>query len=275
MPEVMDVRVGEQLAVAVEQLARRAGEAILAVYSSAGFDVEVKADESPLTLADRRSHAILAEGLEALRPGILLVSEEGRAVPYAERRGQDLVWIVDPLDGTKEFVKRNGEFCVCVALVRSGLPVLGVIHAPVTGKSYLAWRGGGAAFAKTGPETPLRRLPALMPKPVDSPGLRFSVSRSHLSADTEAYLGRFASPNTVAGGSALKFCAIAEGEIDIYPRHAPTMEWDTAAGQLIVEEAGGRVIAVEEGTPLRYNREHQVNGHFVATGNVVGDLPLA
>ena len=252
------------LAHAVEPLARRAGGAILEVYAAADPGAVAKPDGTPVTEADRRSEAVLQAGLAALATGYPIVSEESRRLPYAERAAHDLVWVCDPLDGTKEFLARNGEFCVCVALVERGAPVLGVVHAPVTGVSTVAWRGAGAASVRDAADGPWRVLRRRRPLDADARGLRFCVSRSHLGPATEGYLAAYRDPVAVPMGSALKFCGIAADLVDVYPRHAPTMEWDTAAGQCIVEAAGGEVVDAATGEPLRYNKPDLVNPSFVA-----------
>lgn len=244
-------------------LARRAGEAILAVYAR-DFGVEAKADRSPLTEADLASHRVLVEGLRALAPGIPVLSEESPATEVAERRAWRRLWLVDPLDGTREFVKKNGEFCVCIALVEDGVPVLGVVHAPVGDTGWSALAGHGAW--KHGPEGREQRLaprPASLPPPALA-GLRVAASRSHLDARTAALLERLPGAERVALGSALKFGLLAEGRLDLYPRFGPTSEWDTAAGQCLVEAMGGAVLDLE-GRPLRYNqRDTLLNGDFLA-----------
>ncbi|GIX39501.1 MAG: 3'(2'),5'-bisphosphate nucleotidase CysQ [Silanimonas sp.] len=244
-------------------LARRAGEAILAVYAR-DFDVEAKADRSPLTEADLASHRVLVAGLGALTPGIPVLSEESSASEVAERRRWRRLWLVDPLDGTREFVKKNGEFCVCIALVEDGVPVLGVVHAPVGDMGWSALAGEGAW--KHGPEGREQRL---APRPAGATpptlaGLRVAASRSHLDARTAGLLERLPGAERVALGSALKFGLLAEGRLDLYPRFGPTSEWDTAAGQCLVEAMGGAVFDLE-GRPLRYNqRDTLLNGDFLA-----------
>lgn len=252
------------LAHAVEPLARRAGAAILGVYAGPDALAAAKPDGSPLTEADRRSEAVLQAGLAALATGYPVVSEESRGLPDAERAAHEIVWVCDPLDGTKEFLARNGEFCVCVALVERGAPVLGVIHAPVTGRSTVAWRGAGAVSVREVADGPWRVLRPRSRLDAGARGLRFCVSRSHLDPATEAYLADYRDPVAVPMGSALKFCGIAEDRVDVYPRHAPTMEWDTAAGQCIVEAAGGEVVDAATGRPLRYNKPALANPPFVA-----------
>ena len=249
-------------------LAVAAGRAIMAVYAE-DFAVERKDDRSPLTEADLASHRLLVAGLEALTPDIPVLSEESVALDPAVRRAWPRLWLVDPLDGTREFVKKNGEFCVCIALVERGAPVLGVVHAPVTGVTWSAaagegaWRreAGGADVALASHDA----SPACGPGAVTPPaGLRVAASRSHLDPRTAALLERLPEAQRVPMGSALKFGLLAEGRLDLYPRFGPTSEWDTAAGQCLVEAVGGAVLDLE-GRPLRYNqRDTLLNGDFVA-----------
>ena len=272
-----DAEALRELGSAVEEIARRAGRAILEVYERsdperadhAGPTVVEKGDGSPLTEADRRSEAVIRDGLMGLEPDFLIVSEEGERQPYAERARHERAWLCDPLDGTKEFLRRNGEFCVCVALCVAGAPVLGLIHAPVDGRSHLAWRGAAGVHVRAAAGGEWAVLRKRQPLDGRAAGLRVCVSRSHLSPATEAYLAGFDAPRAVPLGSALKFCAIAEDRIDLYPRLAPTMEWDTAAGQCLVEVAGGEVLDAESGAPLRYNKPALVNPHFVARAPLV------
>lgn len=253
-----------------------AGSAALALYEGA-FEVTEKADRSPLTLADQRSHEVIASALG--ETGIPVLSEEGRDIPYEERRSWPRLWIVDPLDGTKEFVKRNGEFTVNIALVKDCRPVMGVIYVPVTGVLYFAAEDAGARVI----------LPAEMPAG-ESPGIDALLSasrqlplekdpqrpytvmgsRSHPSPKLSEWLGKLRRqhPNAafVAAGSSLKFCRIAEGYADIYPRMGPTMEWDTAAGQAVVEQAGGMVYDFHTRMPLQYNKANLKNPWFIVEG---------
>jgi len=258
-----------------------AGEEIMAVYAG-GFAVDREADDSPLPEADRRSHAVIAE---ILRPaGIPLLSEEGRGIPYDERRGWADLWIVDPLDGTKEFVKRNGEFTVNIALVRPGRPVLGLIMAPAMEVIYLGGEGLGA-FKLAADRAILRAMvseergildrflslaaPIPFAREADRP-YTVVASRSHRSPETEAFIDglRREHPDLrlASIGSSLKICLVAAGEADVYPRHAPTMEWDTAAGQAVAEAAGSRLVAASDGAPLGYNKPDLVNPWFVVWG---------
>ncbi len=253
-----------ELAKAVVQIARQAGAAIMAVYAKEDFGLELKADESPLTLADQAANEIICAGLRGLPVQYPIISEENKAIPFEERRVFERHWLVDPLDGTKEFIKRNGEFTVNIALIEGGEPVLGVVYVPCFGDAYWAARGQGA-FVETAGE--IRRLAAADFRLSDA-GLNLVCSRSHLNEDTQAFVDRFASPNLVSQGSSLKFLLLAKGEAHVYPRLAPTMEWDTAAAQAVLEEAGGKVISQETGQALRYNKENLLNPYFVAYGKV-------
>ncbi len=245
------------LADALVPVALRAGDAIMAVYRGP-FTVERKRDDSPLTQADLDSQRIILEGLAALTPGVPILSEESAQAPWSERRTWRELWVVDPLDGTREFVKRNGEFTVNIALVVEHEPVLGLVAIPAQERVYFGAAGCGA----------YRRLPqGLVAKigiaPPATP-LRVVGSRSHKSAETDAYLERLPRHEFIGVGSALKFCLLAEGSADLYPRFGATSEWDVAAGQGLLEAAGGHVTRMD-GHRLRYNcRESLINGDFVA-----------
>ena len=246
-------------------IAREAGNEILEVYKDKSrFDrVDFKADDSPLTLADQASHKLIASRLEALTPDIPILSEEGRDIPYEERSKWDTFWLVDPLDGTKEFIKRNGEFTVNIALVRESGVVMGCVHVPVLNMTYYAAKGEGAFVVRAdGTTEPIQAAELDM----QARGLRIVCSRSHMSAEVEAYIQQFDSPEAVSMGSSLKLLMVAEGKADIYPRLAPTMEWDTAAAQIIVEEAGGTVMQHETDQPVVYNKENLLNPWFVVFG---------
>ncbi|HQU60145.1 MAG TPA: 3'(2'),5'-bisphosphate nucleotidase CysQ [Saprospiraceae bacterium] len=251
-----------ELAKEVVQIAWRAGAAIMAIYAKENLGIEFKSDESPLTLADQASNEVICEGLAKLPEQYPIVSEENKAIPYQERRTFTYHWLVDPLDGTKEFIKRNGEFTVNIALIHQGEPVMGVVVVPCFQEAYWAVKGGGAYLEVNG-ET--KRLQAASFQLSDA-GLNLVCSRSHLNEETQAFLDQFESPNLVSQGSSLKFLILAKGEAHVYPRLAPTMEWDTAAAQAILLEAGGTVINQETGQPLQYNKENLLNPYFVAYG---------
>ena len=242
-------------------LARDAAARILVVYDS-DFAVERKDDQSPLTAADMAAHHCIVDGLERLTPDIPVLSEESAEdVAALVRRRWSRLWLVDPLDGTREFVKRNGEFSVNLALVDDGEVVFGVVQAPVTRALWHAARGRGAFRREGGHDIPLAtRIPALPP-------LRVAASRSHADPRSAALMQRMGEIEPMPLGSSLKFCRIAEGGMDVYPRLGPTSEWDTAAGQCVLEAAGGIVID-PRGRPLRYNqRDTILNGDFLALGD--------
>ena len=244
-------------------ICRSAGEAILEVYKT-DFAVERKEDNSPVTQADRAAHAVIAEGLAGAYPEIPVISEEGADTPYEARREWRRFWLVDPLDGTKEFVKRNGEFTVNIALVEDGFPVFGMIYAPVFDLLYYGDRRGAFKAERDGAAVPLR-VRETGAAAADGSPVVLAASRSHPSPKLAGYLERL-QPRKVERlerGSSLKFCTVAEGAAHVYPRFGGTMEWDTAAGQAIVEAAGGAVRA-PDGTRLRYNKEQLRNGHFIA-----------
>jgi 3'(2'), 5'-bisphosphate nucleotidase len=255
-----------------------AGKAILAVYET-DFDVEHKADKSPLTLADRRSHEIIMAALQAT--GMPILSEEGRDIAYAERAAWKRFFLVDPLDGTKEFVKRNGEFTVNIALIENQSPVMGVIYVPVKDWLYFAGKGIGACKLESA-ETELAGargdegvdLTALVERaqalPITDAAKRpFTIvgSRSHsnpeLDAEIERQRARHGEVAFISAGSSLKLCLVAEGAADLYPRTGPTMEWDTGAGQAIAMLSGAEVVEFESGSPLVYNKENLLNPWFI------------
>lgn len=255
-----------------------AGREIMAVYDAgeAGWEVTHKADNSPLTLADRRAHEVIVRHLADT--DIYILSEEGLHAPYAERSRHERLWVVDPLDGTKEFIRRTAEFTVNIALVQSGRPLFGVVYAPATGQMFVggvaldgAWTAHVPADASPSDMASFQTSPR--PLPFGSSASRGSdekvvvASRSHLSPETEQfvedYRRRYGAVRLVSAGSSLKLCLVASGEADAYPRLAPTMEWDTAAGHAVAEGAGARVLAFPEGTPLTYNKPDLHNPWFV------------
>ena len=250
-----------------------AGRHIMAVYDApeSQWEVERKADDSPLTRADREAHTAIAARLAG--SGLPLLSEEGRHQPYDERCPWGRLWVVDPLDGTKEFLKRNGEFTVNIALVDEGRPVAGVVYVPATATLYFGAEGLGAyrladyrdeatpAWAEL--TDAARRLPLAEGRT----DYVVVVSRSHLSAETEAFIDEarrvHADVRTVPSGSSIKICLVAEGTADVYPRLAPTMEWDTAAGHAVVRAAGGDIVEAGSGATLRYNKRDLTNPYFI------------
>ncbi len=261
----MSRAVDRRLLDEVREIAAAAARRILRVYHSA-FEVAHKSDESPLTEADLASHRVIVEGLQALSPAIPVLSEESAdAVDFATRAGWTRYWLVDPLDGTKDFVKLNGEFTVNIALIDRHAPVLGVVAAPVTGVCYAAGHGLGARRYDAGGTSGLRvRTSAAKP-------WRVAASRSHADRRTEAFIRNLGPSERVSIGSSLKFCLLAEGGIDVYPRFGPTCEWDTAAAQCVVEQAGGRVTDLRL-DPLRYNTgESLLNPYFLAFGDAAVD----
>lgn len=248
-------------------IAEKAGAAILKIYENeSDFNVEMKSDDSPLTKADRASNQVICAGLEKLSQVFPIVSEENKAIPYEERKDFDYYWLVDPLDGTKEFIKRNGEFTVNIALVHRQEPVFGVVYAPVLEEMYWAVKGQGAWMQKGEEKQQLSALPFTM----SDPGLKVVCSRSHLNEGTQAFIDALADPEKVSRGSSLKFLLMAKGDAHVYPRLGPTMEWDTGAAQIVLEEAGGKVIDEETKAPLRYNKENLLNPYFIAYGQVEG-----
>jgi 3'(2'), 5'-bisphosphate nucleotidase len=244
----------------VAQLARRAGEAILEVYRGVDPGVTYKKDDSPLTAADLASHRVIVEGLEGLAPEIPVLSEEGAGRPYEERSAWGRFWLVDPLDGTKEFIKRNGEFTVNIALVENGAPVLGVVYAPVLDREYVGWVGRGA-WRRDGAEE--RR--EIRATGTGHDELAVVASRSHAGEALTAFLGQLGDHRLVSMGSSLKLCLVADGTADVYPRLGPTMEWDTAAAHGVVAAAGGGVLDLA-GRALGYNKENLLNPHFLVVG---------
>ena len=251
----------DRLREGIIALARQAATRILEVYDGE-FAVQQKGDRSPLTAADLASHRCIVEGLQRLAPDIPVLSEESAdEVPAALRRRWPVMWLVDPLDGTREFVKRNGEFTVNIALIDHGDAVLGVVQAPVTGALWHGQRGRGAFRRDGDAERPIRvRAPATAP-------LTVAASRSHRDPRTEAFMQRMGEIDPVGIGSSLMFCRLAEGLMDVYPRFGPTSEWDTAAGQAVLEAAGG-VVLDPRGRPLHYNqRDTILNGDFIALGD--------
>ncbi len=253
----------EKLQQPVLEIAVKAGDKILEIYQQP-FDVHEKTDGSPVTTADQSAHELIAAELERLTPEIPVLSEESAHIPFEQRRHWNRFWLVDPLDGTKEFIHKNGEFTVNIALMESGIPVLGVVHTPARGFSHFAARNHGA-FRNEGQNTT-----AIHSKKLDPSSVTLVASRSHAGAAVtrfkESLEREIGEVNTMSMGSALKICLVAEGNADIYPRLGLTSEWDTAASHCILTEAGGSLTDIY-GVNLRYNKESLLNPWFLAIGD--------
>jgi 3'(2'), 5'-bisphosphate nucleotidase len=251
------------------EIARQAGSAIMDIYDG-DHAVEYKADKSPLTAADKASHEVIVAGLEAHFPDVPILSEEGAAIPYEERKNWQRFWLVDPLDGTKEFIKRNGEFTVNIALIEGQRPVLGVVYVPAQDKLYYgvvgqgAWTLTGCCELTTDSYSQAREIRV---READSDkGLTVVMSRSHPSPELEEYLKNIKVAEALPIGSSLKLCVVAEGKADLYPRLGPTMEWDTAAAHAVAESAGAKVVNYPSGESLQYNKENLLNPFFIVAG---------
>lgn len=243
----------------IVEIARNAGRDILKVYNSTDFKIEIKDDNSPLTKADKASHNYIKRELEILYPEIPIISEEGKEIEYETRKDWQIFWCVDPLDGTKEFIKRNGEFTVNIALILNNVPVAGVIHVPVTNVTYYSKLGEGSY--KIDGDDPPEKISVS-----DSVnGIVAVKSRSHSSDEEKKILSKYNVIDFISVGSSLKFCMVAEGKANLYYRHGPTWEWDTAAGHSIVLEAGGRF---EQDLEPAYNKEKLLNSSFMCYGKV-------
>lgn len=252
----------DQMMVAFRKLALQAGAVILEVYESKAFDVKTKSDESPVTEADERADALISAGLRAAFPDVVLVTEE-QAETHAETG--NTFFIVDPLDGTKEFVQRRGDFTVNIAYVADGVPLRGIVYAPARGRLFYT-DGSGQAVEETGPfdlDTPGVLTP-LKVSNADNSALLVVASKSHRDQALEDYIAQYAVADSKSAGSSLKFCLVASGEADLYPRLGRTMEWDTAAGHAVLAGAGGTVVRFDDHTPLRYGKVGFENPHFIA-----------
>ena len=245
----------------VKQIAYQAGKNIMEIYEQ-GYAIEEKQDNTPLTEADMAAHKVIEQGLQALTPGIPILSEESKPIPYEQRSRWAHYWLIDPLDGTREFIKRNGEFSVNIALIQDQQPIVGIVYAPVIGCLYYGAKGIGA-FKKSSIDDPRPiHVRSSCTKKVIVAG-----SRSHHGDEFKRFVSKLEDHEIIHMGSALKSCLVAEGKADIYARLGPTSEWDTAAGQIIVEEAGG-LITDTNMQPLRYNtKEELLNPHFFAFGD--------
>ncbi len=247
----------------LKAIAYKAGKEILRIYHETDFGdhIDYKSDHSPLTLADKASHEIIQKALQEQYPEIPILSEEGRDMPYTERKAWTTFWLVDPLDGTKEFIKRNGEFTVNIALIHERYPIFGLVYAPELNAMYIGDGISGSAYKIDGEgrRTELK----VNNRKTDRVAVR---SRSHASTEEETLLEKYGVHDSIAVGSALKFCMVAEGKADIYYRHGPTMEWDTGAGQAVIEQAGGRLLRMPEMNRFYYNKEILRNGSFLVLG---------
>ncbi len=248
-------------------LLEKAGAEIMKIYREDDFHIRLKEDDSPVTMADLAADLIIKSGLARITPGIPVFSEETKDVPWSERSGWKTLWILDPLDGTKEFIAKSDEFCISLALVTDHLPVAGFIHSPVTCETWVAERGKGAYRLSKGLRSP---LPLIEP---DGP-YGVNISRTHHSEAEEKWIANFRKENKIKTeiyGSAIKFCKIAEGFTDLYPKLSPIHEWDIAAGHLIIEESGGKIIETLSGKPPVYNKKDYHQAPFVAFGQRLKD----
>lgn len=253
--------LASELLDTVVDISRHAGREILEVYGT-DFEASAKADHSPLTEADLRAHRLIVAELARLSPSLPVLSEEAADIPFSERSGWPRYWLVDPLDGTKEFVSRNGEFTVNIALIEGNRPVMGVVHIPVSDTTYSGIPGIGAwRAANDRPRAPIsvRR--------VARPPLRVVGSRSHGNAALATALAALGPHEVRPAGSSIKLCLVADGSADLYPRLGPTSEWDIAAGQAVIEAAGGQVIRIADGQALQYNKANLLNPDFLAYGD--------
>jgi 3'(2'), 5'-bisphosphate nucleotidase len=243
------------------EIAKEAGEAILEIYKQ-DFSVELKSDNSPLTIADKKSNDIIVAALKNIDASIPIISEENKLLEYEIRKSWTKCWIVDPLDGTKEFIKKNGEFTVNIALVENGIPILGVVHVPAQQITYYAEIGKGSYKL----ENNITSILKIRPLAQDGV-LKIVGSRSHQTPELLEYVAqqklKFAAVDFVAAGSSLKFCLLADGKADVYPRLGPTMEWDTCAGQIVATEAGAEVLRFDNLQSLTYNRQDLLNPFFI------------
>jgi 3'(2'), 5'-bisphosphate nucleotidase len=273
----------QEILPGVISIARQAGKAILEVYQREDFSVQSKSDDSPLTAADLAAHQVIVSGLAALAPEIPVLSEESDDIPFSEREKWSRYFLVDPLDGTKEFINRNGEFTVNIALIDEGVPVLGVVYVPVLDVLYAGTSSGsddqaGVAFVERDGARKDIRVASLASRLTAGEPLRVVASRRHSSPDMEACMvalnERFA-VTTLNMGSSLKLCMVAEGQADLYPRLAPTCEWDTAAAHGVVMAAGGDVVDAAF-APLRYNTKAELlNPYFYVLGDTSFDWPAS
>lgn len=246
---------------AVKTIADQAGQAILDIYRSSDFGIERKDDASPVTQADLKAHQIIESGLSKISPWPIL-SEESEGIDYATRSAWETFWLVDPLDGTKEFIAQNDEFTVNIALIHQGQPCFGLVGAPAL--DLMFWNDENHAYMQLKDNAPK----VIQVRNLSETAIDIVASRRHGGDVVQVFQKIFPKVNAVAKGSSLKFCAVAEGLADAYPRVAPTSEWDTAAAQAVLEHAGGAVLNWSTGKPLEYNKESLLNPYFIAIGDV-------
>ena len=247
--------------------AQKAASVILQVYNNEEFQVQMKSDASPITIADERANDIICKILKDLTPEIPIVSEENKEIAFEERQHFNFFWLIDPLDGTKEFIKRNGEFTVNIALIENHQPILGVVAVPIQNSIYYAIKGEGSFILKNGATKKIKSSSFSL----TDEGLRIPISRSHLNDETDELISKYKNPVLMPTGSALKFLYLADGRLDIYPRFGTTMEWDTAATQIILEEAGGHLLELVSRKPLHYNKVSLKNPNFIAHGIILNE----
>jgi 3'(2'), 5'-bisphosphate nucleotidase len=262
--------LNEQLISSTVEIAKLAGEGITEIYNS-DFDYQLKKDLSPITAADNLSHNIITERLKILTPEIPILSEESCDISYKIRANWTKYWLVDPLDGTKEFIKRNGEFTVNIALIENNTPIFGVIHLPVTSETYWGSQVNGSFYSSGNNDVKEIRVSENHQNPI-----RLVASRSHPSEMLNSLLKKIVDYEIIEVGSSIKFCHIASGQADCYPRFGPTSEWDTAAGEAIVSSAGGHVVAAS-GNSMKYNvKEEYLNPNFiVSNGKIISERILS
>ncbi len=266
MPKSYKIPPLSELTPEVVKIAAEAAKKIMEVYNSS-FAVTHKDDSTPLTEADLASHHTISDHLRQLTPDIPVFSEESEDVAFDIRKTWEYYWLVDPLDGTREFIKRNGEFTVNIALIHSHDPVIGVVNVPVNGNTYFASRGNGAWLQLPGQPAKL-----LSTRKTCKDNIKVAGSRSHGSKKLQEFVSRLGDIELLSVGSSLKFCLVAEGTVDIYPRFGPTSEWDTAAAQCIVEEAGGAVVDTTSFCRLSYNSKPELlNPHFLVIADLAFD----
>ena len=251
----------DKLTTVMRRLSLEAGEKIMEIYNSDKFEVMLKSDDSPVTAADEAADALISAGLRAAFPDILLVTEEQSAT---HSQTSDTFLIVDPLDGTKEFIHRRGDFTVNIALIENGIPTRGVVYAPAKDRMFFT-QADGSSVEETGPfGDEIGTTEAIRVADSDNDGLMVVASKSHRDQATDDYIAKYSVKDMTSAGSSLKFCLVATGEADLYPRLGRTMEWDTAAGHAVLNGAGGSVVRFDDLTPLSYGKDTYANPFFIA-----------